>query len=120
MYESALGFKQPISSHNKNHYFEYFNESIEYFKELKLSLSPIQAILGSRSQTGFLGFIINLKNFRAFYTDYVESGILNFILTFRFSQDHLELLFASIRQMVIVFFRFFYTNMNIAFDFLNI
>lgn len=100
MRESAIRFKRPISPDTKELYFKYFDESIEYIRELKLALSPVEYVLGSRSQTGFLGFIICMKNFRSFYMEYVDSNILPNVYTFRFSQDHLELLFGSIRQMV--------------------
>lgn len=96
--DSKNGFKRPISVETKEDYFKYFDESINYFQGLKLHLNG-RSILTTKSKTPFLGFIIDLKNFRSFYFEYVESSILDRIYTFRFSQDHLELIFGCIRQM---------------------
>lgn len=98
MHENALCFKRPISPKTEKEYFEYFDESIRYMKGLKLR-SDGKSILLTKSKMPFLGFTIILTNFRSFYMEYVSSNILPHVLTFRFSQDHLELLFASIRQM---------------------
>lgn len=98
MYENAICFKRPISPQTEKEYFEYFDESIIYMRNLKLSLNG-KSILLTKSKMPFLGFTINLTNFRSFYNEYVNSNILPFVLTFRFSQDHLELLFSCIRQM---------------------
>lgn len=103
MHESGTGFKRPICPETKNEYFKYFDESIAYIKGLKLSLNPIKHILGSRSRTGYVGFIVAMTNFRSLYIEYVDSNIIPHVMTFCFSQDHLELLFACIRQMVINF-----------------
>lgn len=99
MYEDGIHFKAPISPHNKERFFAYMDESIEYMKNLKL-LETGKSILKTRSKIPFLGFSICLKNFRTFYLEYVEqTAVLPYVMTFRFSQDHLELLFACIRQM---------------------
>lgn len=89
----GICFKRPISPETKHEYFEYFDESIEYIKRLKLSLKG-KSILTTRSKIAFLSFIVSMQNFRSFYEIYVEAGILENIPTFHFSQDHLELLFA--------------------------
>lgn len=99
MHETAIGFKRPICPENEHDYFNYFDETIEYIRNLKLSPRG-SSILRTRSKTAFLGLTIDMKNFRSFYLDYVHTNILPYVLTFRFSQDHLELLFACIRQMV--------------------
>lgn len=98
MRENAICFKRPISPQTEKEYFEYSDESIKYMKNLKLT-SDGKSILLTKSKMPFLGFTILLTNFRSFYNEYVSSNILPYVLTFRFSQDHLELLFASIRQM---------------------
>lgn len=99
MHENAKGFKRPITPETKNEYFQYFDESISYIRGVKSSLNG-KSILKTTAKTPFIGFIVDMQNFRSFYLEYVESSILSQVLTFRFSQDHLELLFACIRQMV--------------------
>lgn len=98
MKETAIGFKRPISPETAKEFFKFFDDSINYIKGLKLANG--KSILKTKSKTPFLGFIMDMDNFRIFYMEYVQSGILPYIITFRFSQDHLELLFACIRQMV--------------------
>lgn len=95
MYEDGIHFKAPISPKNKESFFKYIDESIDYMEKLKLSANG-KSIL----KTKYLGFSICLTNFRNFYLEYVErAAMIPYVMTFRFSQDHLELLFASIRQM---------------------
>lgn len=96
--EAAIGFKRSISPENKIEYFKYFDESIIYIQNLKLEKGR-KSILKTRSKMPFFGLTIDMQNFRSFYMEHVESGILENVSTFRFSQDHLELLFGSIRQM---------------------
>lgn len=100
MKEEGTHFKAPISPQNKEQIFIYIDESIEYMKNLKLSKNG-KSILKTTSKVPFLGFSICLKNFRSFYIEYVEqAAVLPYVITFRFSQDHLELLlFGCIRQM---------------------
>lgn len=98
MYENGICFKRPISPQTAQEYFQYFDESIIYMRNLKLEPNG-KSILLTKSNMPFLGFAIVLTNFRSFYNEYVSSNILPFVLIFWFSQDHLELLFASIRQM---------------------
>lgn len=99
MYGNGIHFKAPISPQNKETFFKYIDESIAYMGNLKLSKTG-KSILKTKSKIPFLGFSICLKNFRTFYLEYVEqTAVLPYVMTFRFSQDHLELLFACIRQM---------------------
>lgn len=99
MYEDGLHFKAPMSPKNKEKFFKYMDESIDYMKKLKISPTG-KSILKTRSKIPFLGFTICLKNFRTFYHDYVEqAAVIPYVMTFRFSQDQLELFFACVRQM---------------------
>lgn len=91
--KDAICFKRPISPETKDEYFKYFDESTEYISKLKLSLQG-NSILRSKSKIAFFSLIVIMENFRSFYERYVESGILEKVATFHFSQDHLELLFS--------------------------
>lgn len=55
-------------------------------------------ITETKSKTGFLGFI-DLQNLKKIYQDYVEPDYLKYILSYKFSQDHLEIFFSCIRAM---------------------
>lgn len=95
--DHATNFKKPISRSTHAEIFDFFNEAIEYIEHLKLSKSG-PSILLTGKKTGFLGFTININSFKQLYFDYVETGLLKSLITFQFSQDHLELLFACIRS----------------------
>ena len=57
-------------------------------------------ILNSPNKTGFIGFIIAMQNFKTILNEYVtKNNYLQYILTYKFSQDHLEVLFSWIRAM---------------------
>lgn len=78
--------------------FNFFTETIEYFSDLKIHPNE-KPIIETKSKTGFLGFIIDLKILKKIYQDYVEAGYLKYILFYKFSQDHLEIFFSVIRAM---------------------
>jgi len=71
-------------------------ECAEYIKNL--SLTNGQNILKSRYKTGFLGFLCNIKSLLHMYTfTCVETNLLQYIPTYKISQDHLELFCSNIR-----------------------
>lgn len=101
-YSDAKHFKRPMSEHSADSIFALFEKASDFFQSLKLKTKKrgiMKCILNSKSHTGFTGFLQNMKNFSALYTKYVETGIMDTLFTFRFSQDHLETLFGCIRQM---------------------
>ena len=53
----------------------------------------------TRRKTGFVGFLAAIKSICGIFTDLVESGKLNYLLTYRFGQDHIELFFGAVRAM---------------------
>lgn len=96
MRPDARNFKRPLSKETNEYFFAYFNESIQYLSNLKLERNG-KSILKTNSKTAFFGFIQNMNNFRNIYNNYVPSGIIDRIFTYRFSQDHLEMIFGRIR-----------------------
>lgn len=53
----------------------------------------------SACKTGYLGFIVGMSTFKNMYKKYiVETNELKYLLTLKFSQDHLETLFSVIRS----------------------
>lgn len=98
-------YKKPLSPSTKEEYFEYFKYAKEYFKELVLQedegengSTSVKSVFDSRSHTPFFGHLNNMISLEKIYEDYVESGILNEIYTFQFSQDHLETWFGCVRR----------------------
>ena len=53
----------------------------------------------STVRTGFLGFIICLKNFYSLSEILIKNKICDYVLSYKLSQDHVEMFFALIRGM---------------------
>jgi hypothetical protein len=49
----------------------------------------------TRRKTGFVGFLVAIDSIKSIFFDLVEKeeAPMNYILTYKFSQDHLELFF---------------------------
>lgn len=100
-------FKCPLSSQNKRIIYYFIDECISYLKSLqvlvtrkrnKCESSVKLNILDTIHKTPVLGFIIDLTNLRLFYEECVEKEkILDKIITYTFSQDHIEIFHSKIR-----------------------
>lgn len=79
----------------------FIDESIEYIKNLQLlrtnSTNTFQPLISSTRKTGFIGLFICLLGLRNFFDDVIKKGILDFFLTYKISQYHLEIFFSAIR-----------------------
>ena len=53
----------------------------------------------TKGKTPFVGFMVGIEAFKRMFIDLVErqGAPLNYVLTYKFSQDHLELLFNASR-----------------------
>ena len=64
------------------------------------TISEQISVLKCRSvRTGFLGFIISLTNLYALSKMLIEEGVIEYVLSYKLSQDHVEMFFAIIRRM---------------------
>ena len=54
----------------------------------------------SRPKTGFVGLLVEIDSIQSMFSDLVEKQEkpMNYILTYKFSQDHLELFFGAVRS----------------------
>lgn len=103
-----FNYKKPISGNNKEEYFNLYNEAESYLMKLQFEEEVTQKdktktvqttnILLSKIKTRFMGFIIGMQSFKNLYRLHVESENLNFLIAFKFCQDHLETLFSVIRS----------------------
>uniref|UniRef100_A0ABD2WYE5 THAP-type domain-containing protein n=1 Tax=Trichogramma kaykai TaxID=54128 RepID=A0ABD2WYE5_9HYME len=66
-----------------------------YFENLQIDG---RSILKTKKRTGFLGLIISMKNALQMAEEMFAEGHLDFLLTYKLSQDHLEMFFACIRK----------------------
>lgn len=89
-------FKRAIDADNKEEIFSFFTELIAYLSQIKFNTGAF--VIRSKSRAAFRGFVVNAINLKAIYEDCIESGALESLQTYRFSQDHLESFFGRIRM----------------------
>ena len=97
----AKNFKAPIRKSNYQYTKTFLDEAREYIKDLK---GPDgRSILVSKRKTGFLGFMVSIDSVSGLLDDLinVQNPALKYLLTYKMSQDHLELFFSaeSIRRL---------------------
>lgn len=89
-------FKRPLSQKTANHFFDFFATMRQYIMGLTIDGKPVTT---SRRKTGFLGFLICMESLEQMYKKYVlNEKKLKYILSYKLSQDHLEMFFGVIRS----------------------
>ena len=88
--------KAPMSLINEPLWMEVFQRTRDYI--LNLSLVDGTKIVQSRRKTGFVGFLMNIQSLQNIFDFHVRKGQLTYLLTYKLSQDHLELFFGSLRS----------------------
>ena len=93
----AKGFKHPIRLQNLEYVEQTFAQSAEYL--LSLKSSERQLLVFSRRKTFILGFLMTMKSIMSIAKELLTAPErpFNYVLTYKFFQDHIELLFACIR-----------------------
>ena len=93
----AIGTKAAMRVSNKAEWNSFLDEAYKYILGLK-DQSEVK-IYKTRRKTGFIGFLLGIKSFQGIFHDLVEipEAPLKYVLTYKFSQDHLELFFGAIR-----------------------
>ena len=81
----AKNFKSPLKLSNKWQWEPFLAEAFTYIAHLKDGNTGTYMCLTKR-KTGFIGFLICIQSTRNIYADLVETGKLNFILMYKFSQ----------------------------------
>lgn len=72
----AFELRSALIENNSNEIFNYFEESIQYFENIKLQNG--NKIRYSLNKTGFIGLIIAIKNLKKLYKEYViEKKLFN-------------------------------------------
>ena len=91
------GTKSPMRVQNKDRWNTFLDESYSYILGLK-DLSKT-CMYKTPRKTGFIGFLVGIKSFQGIFHDLVEveDAPLKYVLTYKFSQDHLELFFGAVR-----------------------
>jgi hypothetical protein len=92
----AKGYKSPMKPENEHCWRPFLNEAIKYLQGLKLPTGEL--LTSTKRKTGVIGFILTARSLQEMFDSLVKNkGLLKYLLTYKFSQDHLELFFASVR-----------------------
>lgn len=91
------GFKAPIRPATLNYFEEVFSDVIEYLKSLKIDNV---LLIHHMRKTFAVGFILTMKSTLALAKDLfmLNENPLQYFLSYKCSQDHLELFFSCIRS----------------------
>lgn len=73
-----------------------FSEASSYIRGLQKSDG--RPLIYSKLKTGFIGFLSGISAMKDLYEETVVCGPMSFILTYKFSQDHLEMFFGTVRS----------------------
>ncbi len=93
----AKGYKSPLRVSNKSYWDPFLDEAYQYILGLK---NPDgQPMHTTRQKTGFLGFLVGIQSIKGIFQALVEANNapLKYLLTYKLSQDHLELFFGAVR-----------------------
>ena len=92
-------YKQPLRLANKATYEEILRSTAEYLLSLKTNSTPSQLLATHRRKTFIVGFVANIKSTIEMANQMfsIPTDPFKYLLTYKYSQDHLELLFSCIR-----------------------
>lgn len=91
------GMKTPMQEKNEATWKPVLEEILVYLENCKTRTGRL--LYTTKKKTPFLGFIVSAKSLLSIYEyEVVTKKTLQFLLTYKFSQDHLELFFCSIRS----------------------
>lgn len=96
------GFKTPLRKENVNYWKPFLEDSMNYLENCQtVERVPVYK---SPKRVPFIGFITSGRSLLDIYFNEVErNATLKYVLTYKFSQDHLELFFCSIRLVIKIF-----------------
>ena len=89
------GHKNSLSKTTIEFFTQFVDEARAYI--LGLTHSDGKPVIKGLRRQAFLGFLVTMKSFLYIYKFYVQTGHLQYILSFKFSQDHLETFFSNVR-----------------------
>lgn len=89
--------KAPLREVNSEYWMYIFTEAMHYTKTLKTQQGRL--MYETKKKTPFIGFYITLMSLRGMFEDHVlkKNSPLKYILSYKFSQDHIELFFSCVR-----------------------
>ncbi|XP_037295086.1 uncharacterized protein LOC115456290 isoform X1 [Manduca sexta] len=90
----AYGYKKPLMTKNYDNIKKFLDEMFDYIKSIKIGNTNI---LLSKRKTGFIGFLLNIKAILFLYDKLIKTNRIEFLSSYKLSQDHLEIFFSAIR-----------------------
>ena len=90
------GKKAPMQLSNEDSWSKVFQRSRQYISGLRLLDGT--RLIHSKRKTGLVGFLINMKSVENIFDRFVRTNRLKYLLTYKLSQDHLELFFGCVRS----------------------
>ena len=90
------GSKSPMRESNELEWKSFFSSAEDYLRNLKTIEG--QKLVQSLRKTAFVGFIVDIHSFDFLFQSLVKQGPLKYFLTYKCSQDHLELFFCAVRS----------------------
>ncbi|XP_054996287.1 DNA transposase THAP9 isoform X2 [Sorex araneus] len=96
------GLKGPLLPETFSKINHVFSEAKTIF--VTLFDTSNNQIIKSKRKLGFLGFLLNAESLKWLYHNYVFPKVIPFpyLLTYKFSQDHLELFLKMLRQVLLI------------------
>ena len=93
----ARGFKGPLRVSTAHVWMPFLDTAEVYIRSLKTATG--QPVTQGRNKTPFIGFLMGITGVKALVSRWVDQpgSPLSYLLTYKLSQDHLELLFCAIR-----------------------
>ena len=93
----ARGYKAPLRDVNEPVWRPFVVDARQYLSGLKLANG--QLVTSSLRKTGVVGFIVSSCSAVTLYDVLVvRESLLKYVLTYKMSQDHLELFFSAVRS----------------------
>jgi hypothetical protein len=91
-------FKEPLRERNEEIFLPFLEKVEAYIRSLRDPTG--RPITSTPRKTAFIGFLMTLTSVKHIYFLHVKpsDSPLSYLLTYKLSQDHLELLFAGIRS----------------------
>jgi len=91
------GYKAPLRPANESSWHPFLDKATAYLLSLKNAAN--EPMYATKRKTVFLGLLCTISSVQSMYSEYVarECASMKYLLTYKFSQDHLELFFGAIR-----------------------
>ena len=91
--------RQALRTNNKGLWLSFLEEASNYIKGLT-DVTGVPMHMTKR-KTGFVGFLVAIESLKLLFKELVEGekAPMNDLLTYKFSQDHLELFFCAFDQL---------------------